>query len=220
LLSHETSEIFEKYGILSPKSRLARTPSEASKLQKEIGKSVMKIVSPQIIHKTDVGGIFLNIESEQDAFEAYVQILNNVKRFGPQNARIYGVEIQEMIDFKKQTKVNEIIIGMSKDPQFGPLIMFGTGGIYANFMKDVSFALSYNFSKGNANKLIENTKIFSLLQGVRGEQMSDIDSIIDVLLRLSQLVNDFPEIVELDINPLLSFVKGYSAVDIKITISR
>jgi acetyl coenzyme A synthetase (ADP forming)-like protein len=220
LLSHETSEIFEKYGILSPKSRLARTPSEASKLQKEIGKSVLKIVSPQIIHKTDVGGIFLNIESEQDAFEAYVQILNNVKRFGPQNARIYGVEIQQMIDFKKQTKVNEIIIGMSKDPQFGPLIMFGTGGIYANFMKDVSFALSYNFSKDNAKKLIENTKIFSLLQGVRGEPMSDIDSIIDVLLRLSQLVNDFPEIVELDINPLLSFVKGYSAVDIKITISR
>jgi len=220
LLSHETSEIFEKYGILSPKSRLARTPTEASKLQKEIGKSVLKIVSPHIIHKTEFGGIFLNIESEQDAFEAYVQILDNVKRFGPQNARIYGVEVQEMIDFKKQAKVNEIIIGMSKDPQFGPLIMFGTGGIYANFMKDVSFALSYKFSKANAKKLIENTKIFSLLQGVRGEPSSDIDAIIDVLLRLSQLVNDFPEIVELDINPLLSFVKGYSAVDIKITISR
>jgi len=220
LLSHETSEIFEKYGILSPKSRLARTPTEASKLQKEIGKSVLKIVSPHIIHKTEFGGIFLNIESEQDAFEAYVQILDNVKKFGPQNARIYGVEVQEMIDFKKQAKVNEIIIGMSKDPQFGPLIMFGTGGIYANFMKDVSFALSYKFSKANAKKLIENTKIFSLLQGVRGEPSSDIDAIIDVLLRLSQLVNDFPEIVELDINPLLSFVKGYSAVDIKITISR
>ncbi len=220
LLSYETSEIFEKYGILSPKSRLARTPTEAAHLQNEIGKSVLKIVSPQIIHKTDVGGIFLNIESEKDAFEAYVQILDNAKRFGPQNARIYGVEVQEMIDFKKQTKVNEIIIGMSKDPQFGPLIMFGTGGIYANFMKDVSFALSYEFSKDSAKKLIENTKIFSLLQGVRGEPSSDIDAVIDVLLRLSQLVNDFPEIVELDINPLLSFVKGYSAVDIKITISR
>jgi acetyltransferase len=220
LLSYETSEIFEKYGIRSPKSRLARTPTEASKLQNEIGKSVLKIVSPQIIHKTDVGGIFLNVESEKDAFEAYVQILDNVKKFGPQNARLYGVEVQEMIDFKKQTKVNEIIIGMSKDPQFGPLIMFGTGGIYANFMKDVSLALSYKFSRDSAMKLIENTKIFSLLQGVRGEPSSDIDAIIDVLLRLSQLVNDFPEIVELDINPLLSFVKGYSAVDIKITISR
>ena len=220
LLSHETSEIFEKYGIISPKSRLARTPAEARKLQKYIGKSVLKIVSPHIIHKTDVGGIFLNIESEQAAFEAYVQIIDNAKRFGPQHVRIYGVEVQEMIDFKKETKVNELIIGMSKDPQFGGLIMFGTGGIYANFMKDVSFALSYKFTKDNAKKLIENTRIFSLLQGVRGEPSSDIDAIIDVLLRLSQLVNDFPEIVELDINPLLSFVKGYSAVDIKITISR
>ncbi len=220
LLSHETSEIFEIYGIVSPKSRLAKTPAQAKKLQREIGKSVLKIVSPNIIHKTDVGGIFLNIETEQEAFDAYVQIIENAKKFGPQNARIYGVEVQEMIDFKSQDKVNEIIIGMSNDPQFGPLLMFGTGGIYANFMKDVSFALACKFTKERAKKLIENTRIFSLLQGVRGEPSSDIEAVIEVLLRLSQLVNEFPEIVELDINPLLSFVKGYSAVDIKITISR
>ena len=220
LLSYETSEIFDIYGITSPKSRLAKTPAEARKLQQEIGKSVLKIVSPNIIHKTDVGGIFLDINTEQEAFEAYVQIIENAKKFGPQNARIYGVEVQEMIDFKSQEKVNEVIIGMSKDPQFGPLLMFGTGGIYTNFMKDVSFALSYKFTMESAKELIENTKIYSLLQGVRGEPSSDIDAIIEVLLRLSQLVNDFPEIVELDINPLLSFVKGYSAVDLKITISR
>ncbi len=220
LLSYETSEIFDIYGITSPKSRLAKTPAEARKLQHEIGKSVLKIVSPNIIHKTDVGGIFLDINTEQEAFEAYVQIIENAKKFGPQNARIYGVEVQEMIDFKSQEKVNEVIIGMSKDPQFGPLLMFGTGGIYTNFMKDVSFALSYKFTMESAKELIENTKIYSLLQGVRGEPSSDIDAIIEVLLRLSQLVNDFPEIVELDINPLLSFVKGYSAVDLKITISR
>ena len=220
LLSYETSEIFDIYGITSPKSRLAKTPTEARKLQHEIGKSVLKIVSPNIIHKTDVGGIFLDINTEQEAFEAYVQIIENAKKFGPQNARIYGVEVQEMIDFKSQEKVNEVIIGMSKDPQFGPLLMFGTGGIYTNFMKDVSFALSYKFTMESAKELIENTKIYSLLQGVRGEPSSDIDAIIEVLLRLSQLVNDFPEIVELDINPLLSFVKGYSAVDLKITISR
>ncbi|MBY9009948.1 MAG: acetate--CoA ligase family protein [Candidatus Lokiarchaeota archaeon] len=220
LLSHETSEIFDIYGIISPKSKLATTPAEARKLQNEIGKSVLKIVSPNIIHKTDVGGILLNIETEQDAFEAYVQIIENAKKFGPQNARIYGVEVQEMINFKEELKVNEIIIGMSRDPQFGPLLMFGTGGIYANFMKDISFALSYKFTKETAKELIENTKIYSLLQGVRGEPASDINAIIDVLVRLSQLVNDFPEILELDINPLLSFIKGYSAVDIKITISR
>ncbi|MFW9969434.1 MAG: acetate--CoA ligase family protein [Candidatus Odinarchaeota archaeon] len=220
LLSYETSEVFDCYGIISPKSRLAQTPRQAMKLQSEIGKSVMKISSPSIIHKTDVGGILLNIETEQDAFEAYIQIVNNAKKFGPQNAKIYGVEVQQMIDFKSEEKVNEIILGMSRDPQFGPLIMFGTGGIYANYIKDVAFALSYKFTKADAKMLITNTKLNSLLEGVRGESRSDINAIIDVLLRLSQLVNDFPDIVELDINPLLAFVKGYSAVDIKITIKR
>ena len=220
LLSYETSEVFDCYGIKSPKSRLAQTPKQAMTLQSEIGKSVMKIVSPHIIHKTDLGGILLNIETEQDAFEAYIQIVNNAKKFGPQNVKIYGVEVQEMIDFKLQEKINEIIIGMSQDPGFGPILMFGTGGIYANFMKDVSFALDYKYTREDAKRQIENTKIFSLLQGVRGEPSSDIEAIIEVMLRLSQLVIDFPEIVELDINPLLAFVKGYSAVDIKITIKR
>jgi len=224
LLSHETSEIFDCYGIKSPKSRLARTPREAMILQEEIakktGKTVMKIVSPQIIHKTDVGGIVLNIITAQDAFEAYIQIIDNVKKFGSDLAKIYGVEVQEMIDFKAEEKVNELIIGVSRDPQFGPMLMIGSGGIYANFLKDVSFALSYKFTKEDAKKMLQNTKIYSLLEGVRGESRSDIEAIIDVLLRLSQLVNDFPEIVELDINPLLSFIKGYSAVDIKITIAR
>jgi len=220
LLSHETSEIFDCYGIKSPKSRLARTPREAMKLQKEIGKSVLKIVSPQIIHKTDVGGIVLGVESEIDAFEAFIQIVDNAKKFGPQIAKIYGVELQEMIDFKKEKKVIELIIGMSRDPQFGPMLMIGSGGIYANFLRDISFALGYKFTEQDAKNTLQKTKIYSLLQGVRGEPASDIDSIIEVLLRLSQLVNDFKDIVELDINPLLSFIKGYSAVDIKITISR
>ncbi|MHA1707376.1 MAG: acetate--CoA ligase alpha subunit [Promethearchaeota archaeon] len=220
LLSHETSEIFECYGIKSPKSKLARTPREAMELQKEIGKCVMKIVSPQIIHKTDVGGIILNVKSPENAFEAYIQIVDNSKKFGPQNAKIYGVEIQEMIDFKKEKKINELIVGMSRDPQFGPLLMIGAGGIYANFLKDVSFALAHKFTRDDAIKMLQKTKIFSLLQGVRGEVPSDIDAIIEVLLRVSQLVKDFPDILELDINPLLSFAEGYSAVDIKITISR
>ena len=220
LLSHETSEVFRCYGIKSPRSRLARTPNKSMELQKEFGKSVLKIVCPQIIHKTDVGGIALNIETEQQAYEAYIQIIDNAKKFGPQNAKIYGCEVQEMIDFKKESKVNELIIGMSRDPGFGPMLMIGTGGIYANFMKDISFALSYKFSKKDAKKTLQKTKIYRLLQGVRGEPSSDIDAIIDVLLRLSQLVKDFPEIVELDINPLLSFIKKYSAVDIKITITR
>ena len=218
LLSYETSEVFDCYGIKAPKTRLARTPRQAEALQEVTGKAVMKIVSPQIIHKTDVGGIALNIETPQQAYEAFIQIIDKVKKFGPANARIYGIEVQEMIDFKKEKKSNEIILGMTKDPGFGPLLMFGSGGIYVDVFADIRFALAYKFTKNDARKLIENTKIFHLLQGVRGEPSSDIESLLDVLLRLSQLVNDFPEIVELDINPLLSFVKGYSAVDIKITI--
>ncbi len=220
LLSYETSEVFECFGIKSPKSRLARTVNEAKRIQKQVGRAVMKIVSPQIIHKTDVGGIMLNIQDETQAMEAFIQIINNVKKFGPQNAKIYGIEIQEMIDYKKEKKVNELILGVSRDPQFGPMLMVGTGGIYANFLKDVSFALSYKFTNEEALKMLEKTKVYSLLQGVRGEAPSDINAIIEVLLRLSQLVNDFPDILELDINPLLSFVKGYSALDIKITISK
>ncbi|MGV9141600.1 MAG: acetate--CoA ligase family protein, partial [Promethearchaeota archaeon] len=220
LLSHETSEIFECYGIKNPTSRLAKTPREAMNLQKEIGKCVMKIVSPQIIHKTDVGGILLGIESPEDAFEAYIQIVDNAKKYGPQNVKVYGVEIQEMIETEKEKKVNELIMGMSRDDQFGPMLMVGSGGIYANFLKDVSFSLAYKFTEKDAQKMLEQTKIYRLLQGVRGEPPSDIDAVIEVLLRLAQLVNDFSDIVELDINPLLSFVQGYSAVDIKITISR
>jgi len=218
LLSYETSEVFDCYGIKAPKTRLARTPRQAGALQEVTGRAVMKIVSPQIIHKTDVGGIALNIETPQQAYEAFIQIIDKVKKFGPANARIYGIEVQEMINFKKEKKSNEIIVGMTKDPGFGPLLMFGSGGIYVDVFADIHFALAYKFTKNDARKLIESTKIYKLLQGVRGEPSSDIEAILDVLLRLSQLVNDFPEIVELDINPLLSFVKGYSAVDIKIII--
>ncbi|MGV9200740.1 MAG: acetate--CoA ligase family protein, partial [Promethearchaeia archaeon] len=220
LLSHESSEVFKTYGIKSPKSRLAHTPREAGELQEELGKVVMKIVSPQIVHKTDVGGIVLDISNPQEAFEAYIQIVDNAKKFGPQNAKVYGVEVQEMIHFDDQEKVNELIIGVSRDPQFGAMLMAGSGGIYANFLKDVSFALSYKFTEHDARNMLEQTKIFRLLQGVRGEPPSDIEAIVEVLQRLAQLVNDFPDIVELDINPLLSFVEGYSAVDIKITISK
>ncbi|TXT61324.1 MAG: Acetate--CoA ligase [ADP-forming] I [Promethearchaeota archaeon] len=220
LLGTETAEMFECYGIQSPKSKLAHTPREAMEIQPKIGNSIMKIVSPQITHKSDIGGIVKNINKPEDAFEAYIEIVNKAKKFGPQNAKIYGVEIQEMIDFSKKEKVNELILGMSRDPQFGPMVMVGSGGIYANFLEDVAFALSYKFTEDDAIAMLQKTKVYRLLQGVRGEQPSDIDAVIEVLQRLAQLVNDFPQIVEVDINPLLSFIEGYSAVDIKVTLGR
>lgn len=221
LLSYETSEIFDIYGIKSPKTRLAQTARDASQLAKEIGfPVVMKIVSPQIIHKWDCGGVVLNIDSEQKARDAFISIMTNAREKGPQNAQIIGVEVQEMITTKDKKKNNELILGVNRDPTFGPMLMVGSGGIYANYVKDVAFDLALNFDRKDAEDLLKRTNIYTILKGVRGEPKSDINGIVDILVRLSQLVNDFQDIVELDINPCLVFEEeaGYSAVDIKITI--
>ena len=151
--------------------------------------------------------------------------MHNVKKFGPSNARIYGVELQEMIDSSQYRKKTELIVGMTRDPLWGPLIMVGTGGIYANYFKDVSFDLAYKYTKEDAENQLSQTIVYSILKGIRGEPRSDINAVLDVLTRLSQLVHNFNDIVELDINPLLVFEEtqehdAYSAVDIKITISK
>ena len=226
LMSSETSEIFRLYGIKNPKTYLAKSSSEAQEMSEKIGfPLVMKIVSPDIIHKSDIGGVVLNIKSASEARDVFLRILNNAKKFGPLNARIYGIEIQEMITTDKNAKNSQLIIGMSRDPQWGPMLMVGTGGIYTNFLKDVAFDLAFKYTKEDAKKQLSKTRIHSILQGVRGEPASDIEAILDVLVKLSQIVHDFPEILELDINPLLVFENSpehdaYSAVDIKITISK
>ncbi|MHA1819646.1 MAG: acetate--CoA ligase alpha subunit [Promethearchaeota archaeon] len=226
LLSSESSEIFRIYGIKNPTTYLAQSVTEVEKYALKLGfPLVMKIVSPDIIHKSDIGGVVLDIKNVDEAKEAYLRIINMAKRFGPPNARIYGVELQEMIEKSKYKKITELILGMSKDPQWGPLLMVGMGGIYTNFIKDVSFDLAYKYTMDDAYKQLSKTKIYTILRGVRGEPRSDIEAIIDVLRRLSQMVNEIPDIVELDINPLLVFEEtkehdGYSAVDIKITISK
>jgi len=226
LLASETSEIFRIYGIKNPKTFLAKSATEAELLSGKIGfPIVMKVVSPDIIHKTDYGGVVLNIRNEQQARDAFLRIINNVQKYGPVNAHIYGIELQEMVETTNYQKSTQMIIGMSKDPQWGPLLMVGAGGIYTNFLKDVSFDLSYKYGKEDAFAQLSNTKIYSILKGVRGEPKSDIEAILNVLIRITQLVHDFPQIVELDINPLLVFEENpehdaYSAVDIKITIQK
>jgi acetyltransferase len=130
-----------------------------------------------------------------------------------------------MVQTDQYKKSTQMILGMSRDPQWGPLLMVGTGGIYTNFLKDVSFDLAFKYDKDDALKQLTGTRIYSILKGVRGEPPSDIEAILNVLTRISQLVHDFPEIVELDINPLLVFEENtdhdaYSAVDIKITIQK
>ncbi len=224
LLNYENSEIFTSYGIANPPTILANSADKAAAAADEIGfPVVLKIVSPQILHKSDIGGVKLNIKSREEVIRAYVEIVSNAKRFGPPNAQIYGVEVQKMINRAEHKKTTEIIIGMNRDMQWGPLLMFGLGGIYVNFLKDVAFELAYKFDKEDALSLMSRTKAFTILKGVRGEPPSNVEEIADILVRISQLVNDFPEISEIDINPLLAFeqtegANNYLAVDIKITI--
>ena len=123
-----------------------------------------------------------------------------------------------MIDFTKKAKSTEVIVGMNRDANFGPMIMFGKGGVYANYEKDVAFELSYGYGPEKAMAQLKKTKIFSVLEGVRGQPRSDIEGLISILVKLGQLVTEFSEIQELDMNPLLVFDDSIAAVDVKITI--
>jgi acetyltransferase len=214
LLGSEAHEIAEAYGIKVARIRLATSSEEAKKWANELGYPVvLKIASPDIVHKSDVGGIKVGLKTPEEVEEAFLQILDSAKKHMPK-AIIYGVDVQEMAE-----KGKELIIGCSRDVQFGPLIMFGAGGIFVNYLKDISFRLA-PMTRSDASNLIMETKIGTLLKGVRGEAPSDIDAIEDTILRISQMVTDFEEIVELDINPAFAYEKGkgISAVDVKITI--
>jgi len=210
----EAREILKAYGIRVPEAELASDIDEAKEIAKRIGYPlVLKIVSPNILHKTDVGGVRIGIGNEKELEEDYDEILFHVRKYIP-DANIRGILVQEFIKDKKET-----IIGMSEDPQFGPMIMFGLGGIYVEALKDVSFRIA-PLSRQMAGEMIEEIKTTKLLKGTRGEDSSDIESIIEIILKVSQLVIDFPEIIEMDINPL--FVKkqgeGSIAGDARIRI--
>jgi len=214
MLGSEAHAIAEAYGIPVARIRLATSTEEAKNLAEELGYPVvLKIASPDIVHKSDIGGIRIGLKSPEEVEEAFLQILDNAKSHMP-NAMVYGVDVQEMAE-----KGKELIIGCSRDVQFGPLIMFGAGGIFVNYLKDISFRLA-PMTRSDAGELIMETKMGTLLKGVRGEAPSDIAAIEDTILRISQLVTDFEDIVELDINPAFAYEKGkgVSAVDVKITI--
>ncbi|MFW9912810.1 MAG: acetate--CoA ligase family protein, partial [Candidatus Thorarchaeota archaeon] len=214
MLGSEAHEIAEAYGIRVARTKLATSAKEAKVIAGDIGfPVVMKIASPDIVHKSDIGGLMIGMKSEEEVENAFLQILDNVKTHVPR-AVVYGIDVQEMAENGK-----ELIIGCSRDIQFGPLIMFGAGGIFVNYLKDVAFRLA-PMTRSDAADLISETKMGTLLSGVRGEEPSDIDAVVDTILRISQLVSDFEDIVELDINPAFAYEKGNGAiaVDVKITI--
>ncbi len=208
----EAREIMEAYGIRIPKSELATTAEEAVDIAERIGYPVvMKIASPDILHKTDIGGVKLGITNATDVRDAFDLLIYRATRYMP-DAEIWGCLVQEMVMGGK-----EVIVGMNCDPQFGPLMMFGLGGIYVEALKDVSFRIA-PFSRQEAREMIAEIRSYSLLKGVRGEKPSDIEAIVDTLLRLSQLVTDFPEIMEMDINPLIVFEAGRGVVGVDMRL--
>jgi len=210
----EAHAVLRAYGLPVSRSIYAQDETDAVKAAKEIGfPVVMKIVSPQIVHKVDVGGVKLNLQSETDVKTAYKDLMQQVKSVRP-GVDIWGVLIQEMVRNGKET-----ILGMKRDPHFGALLMFGLGGIYVEVFKDVVFRLA-PIRELSARHMIEGIKGVKLLRGFRGEPPSDLDAIAQSLTRLSQLVTDFPEIEEMDINPLIVLPVGSGArvVDARILI--
>lgn len=209
----EVHDVLNAYGFSQPKSLFARTSEEAVAAAKGIGYPVvMKIVSPHIVHKSDIGGVRTNLNSKKDVENAFFDITTHVRNIMPA-AYIYGVIIQEMIRGGK-----EVIMGITKDLQFGHMVMFGLGGIYVEVLKDISFRI-VPLSQEDAYEMVRETKTFPLLRGVRGEAEADIEAIERALLQLSQLSIDFPEILEADINPLLVMKRGDGVVAIDARFS-
>jgi acetyl coenzyme A synthetase (ADP forming)-like protein len=208
----EARDILEAYRISIPPSKLCKTADEAVAFTEDIGYPVvMKIASPDILHKTDIGGVRLNIGSASDVRDSFDLLTFRAMRYMP-DAEIWGCLVQQQVRGGK-----EIITGMNRDPQFGPLVMFGLGGIYVEVLKDVSFRIA-PFSRREANEMMREIRSFNLLRGVRGQAQSDIEAIADTLLKLSQLVTDFPEIVEMDINPLMVFEEGRGVMGIDMRL--
>ncbi|MCR4407501.1 MAG: acetate--CoA ligase [Anaerolineae bacterium] len=211
----EARTVLRACGVRVPASELATNIDEAVEIADRIGYPVvMKIASPDILHKSDIGGVKLGIRNPTEVRDAFDLITYRATRYMP-DAQIWGCQIQEMV-----TGGREVIIGMNRDLQFGPLMMFGLGGIYVEALKDVTFRVA-PFSRQEAKEMINEIRSIQLLRGVRGEPPADMEAIVDVLLRMSQLVTEFPEIVEFDINPLIVYEtgRGVVGVDMRLVLS-
>ncbi|MBN2374375.1 acetate--CoA ligase family protein [bacterium] len=214
LSEQKAREILDAYHFNLPEYLVAETSDMAIEFAEKIGfPVVLKVVSPHILHKSDIGGIKTGIQTKKQVENAFHDIIVRCRRFMPK-AHIQGVAVQNMYQ-----DIREVIIGMSRDPQFGPLIMFGLGGIYVEVLKDVTFRIA-PVSEEEAVSMVRGIRSYPLLKGVRGQKAADIDAVVDAIIRLSQLSMDFPEICDADINPLAVMVsgKGAVAVDARFTI--
>jgi len=212
LLEPEAKAVCIEYGIPVTRFLVAQNVDEALRSADSIGYPVvLKVVSPQIIHKSDVGGVAIGLRDAKELRDAYHSILGAVKKNLP-TANLTGVLVEEMLPSS-----TEVIVGVTRDPQFGHVIMFGLGGIFVEVLKDASFRAA-PFGPSDAREMITELKAFPILGGYRGKPPADIDALVDILLKTSKLVTEHPEISGVDLNPILVSEKGAKAVDARILL--
>lgn len=208
----ESKELIKEAGINVTETRLARSRDEAVRISGQMGYPVvLKIASQEITHKSDAGGVKLEILTPEGAGEAYDQIIHSVAEKHPQ-ATLQGVTVQKAV-----RPGVEVIMGMFKDGQFGPVLMFGLGGVWVEVLKDVSFRI-VPLTRRDAASLIREIKGYPVLEGRRGREGADLSSLEEALLRLSAFVEKHPEIKELDLNPIFAYSDGYVAVDARVIL--
>ena len=212
LTEFESKRILKQAGIPVVETRLAKTPKEAVSLSQKMGFPVaLKITSPDVIHKSDSGGVKLSLNNATQVKKAYDEILKKVRKQYP-DAVVHGVTVQKMI-----RPGTEVIVGTTQDPQFGPVIMFGLGGIFVEVLKDVSFRI-VPINQRDAQEMIQETKGYPLLQGYRGKEPANIPVLVEMILKVSKFVEENPQIKELELNPIFAYSDGAVAVDARIIL--
>lgn len=214
--SDEISDLFSAYGIRFASSRIALSAQEAVEAAERIGYPVaVKLFSPTITHKTDVGGVMLNLKSAKEVIDAFNQISKNIEKIS-RSSEMKGVTVQKMLSGGV-----ELIVGVTQDKNFGPLIMFGLGGVYAELFKDVNFRI-HPLTDVDAQAMINDFRAHKILEGWRGAPASDIEAIKDLLLRISAMIEDIPEIQEMDLNPIMAMEagRGCFAADARISVAQ
>jgi len=214
LTEFESKRILKQAGISVVETRLAETQKEAVLLSQKMGFPVaLKIASPDVIHKSDSGGVKLSLGNATEVRKAYEEIFKRVRKHYSR-AVIHGVSVQKMV-----RPGTEVIVGTSKDPQFGPVIMFGLGGIFVELLKDVSFRV-IPVERRDAQEMIQEIKGYPLLQGFRGTEPASIPAIIEIILKVSRLVEENPQIKELELNPVFAYRDKAVAVDARIILKQ
>jgi acyl-CoA synthetase (NDP forming) len=208
----ESKQLLKEVGIDTTEIRLALSEDEAISISQEIVfPVVLKIASPDISHKSDAGGVKVGLTSKEDVSGAYKEIMTSIQQKFPQ-AKIDGISVQNMA-----RPGTEVIIGMTKDPQFGPVLMFGLGGVWVEVLKDVSFRI-VPLARRDASEMIKEIKGYRLLEGYRGSEPANIDFLENMLLKVSDFVEKTSIVKEMDINPIFAYKDGAVAVDARVVI--